>query len=69
MMDVANRLIEIGAYDRKLNRPVFGWRPILQAWRIAVFRSDGRARIFLNGVLWDGNPIPWGTPTRYSPHS
>jgi hypothetical protein len=69
LSDVAARLIEIGVYDRKLNRPVFGWRPILQGWRIAILRTGSATRIFLNGVAWDGNPVPWGQPTQYSPHS
>lgn len=61
--EVAKRLDEIGLYDRAAHRPVFGWKPVIYGWRI----TNSDSGIFLNGVPWNGEFIPWSGKTPFDP--
>lgn len=63
LADVAKRLDEIGLYDKAANKPVFGWKPVIYGWRI----TNSPSGIFLNGVPWDGQVVPWNGKTPYDP--
>ena len=70
MVEVVNRLTDLGIYDQHNHRPVFGWVPVLKGWLIQVNRSPNDTdvrRISINEVPWDPTvPFPWGEQSVYA---